>query len=73
MSRRLRLEIPGGVSHVTNRGVDLADIVRDDDDRREWFRLFHRADENVTGHIGGGLGLTVRVVAGQSPPKRSHA
>ena len=42
MARRLRLEIPGGVYHVTNRGVDRADIVRDDDDRREWFRLFHR-------------------------------
>lgn len=42
MPRRLRIEIPGGVYHVTNRGVDRSDIVRDDHDRREWFRLFHR-------------------------------
>ena len=39
MSRRLRLEIPCGVYHVTNRGVDRADIVWDDDDRREWSLL----------------------------------
>ena len=39
MSRRLRLEIPGGVDHVTNRGVDHADIVRDDDDWCEWLGL----------------------------------
>ena len=42
MPRRLRLEIANGVYHVTNRGVDRTDIVRDDDDRREWFRLFQR-------------------------------
>ncbi|RLT12169.1 MAG: hypothetical protein DWI21_01270 [Planctomycetota bacterium] len=42
MSRCLRIEIPGGVDHVLNRGVDRADIVRDDEDRHEWFRLFNR-------------------------------
>ncbi len=42
MPRRLRIEFPGGVYHVTNRGVDRTEIVRDDDDRKEWFRLFHR-------------------------------
>ena len=40
--RRLGIEIPGGVDHVLNRGVDRADIVRDDEDRHEWFRLFNR-------------------------------
>ena len=25
------------------RGVDRADIVRDDEDQHEWFRLFNRA------------------------------
>jgi putative transposase len=42
MSRRIRIEIAGGVFHVTNRGVDQRNIVCDDEDRREWFRLFHR-------------------------------
>lgn len=42
MSRRGRIELAGGVYHVTNRGVDQRDIVRDDDDRREWFRRFNR-------------------------------
>ena len=42
MPRRLRIELVGGLYHVTNRGVDHCDIVRDDDDRHEWFRLFNR-------------------------------
>ena len=42
MPRRLRIELPGGLYHVTNRGVDRMDIVRNDDDRREWFRLLNR-------------------------------
>jgi len=32
-SRYHRIEIP--------RGIDRADIVRDDEDRHEWFRLFN--------------------------------
>ena len=32
MPRRLRIEMPGGVYHVTNRGVDRTNIVRDDTD-----------------------------------------
>src|SRR4051812_35961556 len=39
MPRRLRIEIADGVYLVTNRGVDRTDIVRDDQDRQEWFRL----------------------------------
>jgi putative transposase len=42
MARRLRLDVPDGVYHVMNRGVLQSDIVVDDDDRRDWFRLFHR-------------------------------
>ena len=34
--------MPGGVYHVTNRGVDRTDIVRDDTDRQQWYRLFTR-------------------------------
>ncbi len=42
MPRRLRIELPGGLYHVTNRGVDRMNIVRNDDDRHEWFRLLNR-------------------------------
>ena len=42
MPRRLRIELRGGVYHVINRGVDRTNIVRDDDDRHEWWRLFNR-------------------------------
>ena len=42
MARRHRIELAGCVYHVTNRGMDRRDIVCDDDDRREWFRLFNR-------------------------------
>lgn len=42
MPRRLRIEFPGGVYHVFNRGVLQQDIVRTDSDRQEWFRLFDR-------------------------------
>ena len=42
MPRRLRIELAGGLYHVTNRGVDRMNIVRDDDDRHEWFRLLNR-------------------------------
>lgn len=30
------------IDYVLNRGVDRSDIVRDDEDRHEWFRLFNR-------------------------------
>lgn len=33
MPRRLRIVIPSGVYHVTNRGVDRSDIVREDRER----------------------------------------
>ena len=42
MARRNHTRIAGGLYHVTNRGVDKRDIVGDDNDRRQWFRLFHR-------------------------------
>lgn len=41
MARPRRIELAGGLYHVTNRGVDRRDIVCDDADRREWFRLFN--------------------------------
>ncbi|HUG93402.1 MAG TPA: transposase, partial [Planctomycetaceae bacterium] len=43
MPRQPRLQIADGAYHVTNRGLERRDIVRDDSDRREWYRLFDRA------------------------------
>ena len=37
MARPLRLEVPDGIYHVWNRGVNRADIVFDDEDR--WYFL----------------------------------
>jgi REP element-mobilizing transposase RayT len=39
MSRPLRLEFPGAIWHVTSRGNEKRDIVRDDDDRRRFVSL----------------------------------
>ncbi len=36
MSRRLRIEYPGAMYHVMNRGDQREDIFRDDDDRRRF-------------------------------------
>lgn len=40
MARPLRLELPGGIYHVTSRGNAKADIFLDDDDRVVWLKLF---------------------------------
>ena len=42
MPRKPRLNIVDGVYHVTQRGLEKRDIVRNDTDRQEWLRLFHR-------------------------------
>ena len=42
MARPLRLQIGNGVYHVTNRGVERRNIVRDDEDRQNWLRLLGR-------------------------------
>jgi REP element-mobilizing transposase RayT len=39
MSRPLRIELAGGVYHVTSRGDRQEDIFEDDDDRVEWLSL----------------------------------
>lgn len=36
MARPLRIQFPGAVYHVTSRGDEQADIVRNDDDRQRW-------------------------------------
>src|SRR5712691_13122998 len=42
MSRLLRFDVAGSVHHVTNRGIERRDIVRDDTDRQEFVRLLGR-------------------------------
>jgi len=42
MARPLRIDIPGGIYHVTSRGLDRQDIVRDDADRGKWLSLLGR-------------------------------
>ncbi len=42
MPRQPRLNIADGVYHVTQRGLERRNIVRDDRDRRECFRLLDR-------------------------------
>ena len=42
MARPLRIAIPDGVYHVTNRGLERRAVVRDDDDRVRWHDLLDR-------------------------------
>lgn len=42
MARLLRYDVADSLHHVTNRGLDRRDIVRDDLDRREFVRLLGR-------------------------------
>jgi len=43
VSRPLRLEYPGALWHVTNRGVEQRNIYLDDQDRRHFLRLLQKA------------------------------
>jgi hypothetical protein len=45
MVRPLRIEIVGGVHHVTTPGGERRDVVRDDQDRAAWVRLLDRVAE----------------------------
>ena len=42
MPRANRIDIADGVHHVTKRGLERMKIVRSDDDRSHWWRLFDR-------------------------------
>ena len=42
MARPLRIEMAGGVYHVTTRGWERRAVVRDDEDRASWLRLLDR-------------------------------
>ena len=39
MSRALRIDVPGGLYHVTSRGLGRRAIVADDRDRQRWLAL----------------------------------
>ena len=45
MARPLRLELAGGVYHVTSRGDGWDDIYLSDDDRDAWLEVFGQACE----------------------------
>ena len=40
MARPLRLELSGGIYHVTSRGNGRTDIYLNDEDRTHWLKLF---------------------------------
>lgn len=42
MPRTNRIDIPNGLHHVTQRGLERRPLVLDDDDRSHWWRLFER-------------------------------
>ena len=42
MSRQLRFDVADSLHHVTNRGIERRNIVRDDDDRADFVRLLGR-------------------------------
>ena len=47
MSRPLRVEMAGGVYHVTSRGDGCEDIFLEDDDRRQFLAvLYHETECN---------------------------
>ena len=42
MPRSNRIDLPSGLHHVTQRGLERRNIVWDDDDRSHWWRLLER-------------------------------
>ena len=43
MSRKLRIEYPGALYHVMNRGDQREDFFRDDEDRQEFLSTLREA------------------------------
>ncbi|WP_347989841.1 hypothetical protein [Methylomonas sp. AM2-LC] len=46
MARPLRIELAGGLYHVTSRGNARHDIFLDDDDRLCWLEIFGQVCES---------------------------
>jgi putative transposase len=51
MSRPLRLEIAGGLYHVTSRGDRREEIYQDDDDREAWLAILAQCCERFNWRI----------------------
>ena len=51
MSRPLRLELAGGLCHVTSRGDRREDIYRDDADRLAWLAILAETCERYNWRI----------------------
>jgi hypothetical protein len=49
MSRKLRIEYPGAIYHVMNRGDQREDIFRDDQDRQKFLSTLTRAALSTRG------------------------
>jgi len=55
MSRKLRIEYPGAMYHVMNRGDQRADIFRDDQDRQKFLSTLGDACVKTEWQMGRGL------------------
>ena len=51
MARALRFDVANSLHHVTNRGLERRDIVRDDKDRQELVRLLGRVVGTAAGVV----------------------
>ena len=49
MARPLRIELAGGLYHVTSRGNGKNDIYLDDEDRKNWLGLLRSEDLIISG------------------------
>jgi len=43
MARVLRVQYPGALCHVTNRGNERKNIIKDDVDRREFLKILYQS------------------------------
>jgi hypothetical protein len=57
MSRKLRIEYPGAMYHVMNRGDQREDIFKDDEDRQRLLRTLTEACEKTGWQAGKTDGL----------------
>jgi crotonobetainyl-CoA:carnitine CoA-transferase CaiB-like acyl-CoA transferase len=55
MSRKLRIEYPGAMYHVMNRGDQREDIFRDDQDRQKFLSTLGEACAKTDWHVGRGI------------------
>jgi putative transposase len=56
MSRKLRIEYPGAMYHVMNRGDQREDIFRDDQDRQKFLSTLAEARAKTEWQLGKEMG-----------------